>query len=144
MPVKHIKKAVGKVTQAMDMRLVGIAVVIIAVIVVALWLSQSATAPTTVPTPTPVVSTPTPVPTVVVSTPTPVAETPTPNVYTPVEVGGQVTEKPHCTDGTAEGECNPISFTYCRQAPVGLETNCAKCGCPSGMTCDTSVNACKS
>ncbi|MCX6767871.1 MAG: hypothetical protein NTY90_04050 [Candidatus Micrarchaeota archaeon] len=141
MPVKHIKKAVGKVSKGMDMRLVGLVIVVIAVIAIALWLMQAQPAPVA-PTPTPVLGTPTPEATVEVATPTP-AGTPTP-VYTTVVPGGQVTEKPHCTDGTAEGECNAISYMYCAQAPMRLNVDCTKCGCPSDMTCNAESKACRS
>ena len=145
MPVKHIKKMVGtvqaKIPATKDMRLVGIAVVVIVIIAIALMMMQ-APAPAVAATPTPVAATPTPEATVA-ATPTPVAGTPAPSVYVQPP-GGQVTEKPHCTDGTPEGQCNAVSYMYCRQAPVGLTVDCTKCGCPSGMTCNSESKTCRS
>jgi len=123
------------------MRLVGIAVVVV-VIIAAIILMMSGSSPQPVATPTPVVYTPTPAATIM-ATPTPEASTPSPTTYVP-SVGGQVTEKPHCTDGTPEGQCNSVSYMYCRQAPVGLSVDCTKCGCPSGMTCNSDSKTCRS
>ncbi len=142
MPVRHIKKVVGRAREFRDLRLVGIAIVAIAVIAIVLWLAQAPAAPAAVtPTPTPLAATPTPVVTVEVATPTPTAATPT--VYAPTP-GGQVTELPHCTDGTPEGQCNAISYMYCAQAPMRLVVDCTKCGCPAGLTCNAETKTCRS